>query len=217
MRVVRYTPRTSTLRRCGRPDRPQKSTHHRRWFLFADEAGLHRYQGCGSDERGGGFGVYTSDHLGPATLILRNSTIGPHGYAAVWIDGPGVFDIEGNTLSASAGVLQGSAILHGNAVFAENGVTAWDGATGLVLADDSFAGSAQIAVLLDASSATLDGNGWSGDGCDVWQQRCAAVLPLGEQEPDWDERWEICPVGNVLTAYDLAFSTLYLPTSETAE
>ncbi len=179
---------------------------------------------------GGGFGVYTIDRFGAPTLYVTDSTIGPHDYAAVWLDGPGSYDIEGNTLSGSAGFAQGSAILHGNAVFAENGVTAWDGATGLMLADNTFSGSTEIGVLLDGSSATLGGNSWSDNGTDVRQQDCDGpdgisgpdesggvddVIPLNADDLLDVPSALVCPTGNVLTAYDLMFTTLYLPTSET--
>ena len=165
-------------------------------------------------EWGGGFGVYLTDHFGPPTLTLTDSTIGPHDYAAVWLDGQGTYDLHGNTLSGSEGTLLGSWPAHGNAVFAERGVTAWDGANGLRLTDNSFDGATEIAVLLDGASASLTGNTWSDNGGDVWQQRCDGIVQLGEDEPDWDSDWTVCPDGNILTAYDVVFTSLYLPEVE---
>jgi hypothetical protein len=96
-------------------------------------------------------------------------------------------------------------------------VTAWNRRTGLNLVHNAFEGTSEIAVLLDASSATLDGNTWSGDGVDVWQQRCDETTGLTESEPDFDGGWEVCPDGNVLTAYDLELTSLYLAAVETEE
>ncbi len=183
-------------------------------------------------EWGGGFGVYALDNAGPPTITLLDSTIGPHDYAAVWLDGPGTYEIEGNQLSGSEGIDQGGHILHGNALFAENGVTAWDGATGLRLADNTFTSSSEIGVLLDGSSAELDDNSWFDNGTDVRQQACDGpdgisgpdeggllddVTPLTQDDLLDIPNALVCPAGNVLTAYDLTFSTLYLPTSETDE
>ncbi len=168
-------------------------------------------------EWGGGFGVYVHDRGGRSDLSVEDSTIGPHDYAAIWFDGPGAYDIEGNILSGGEGLEQGSATLHGNAIFAENGVVAWNGATGLRLTDNAFSGATGIAVLLDGSSAGLDGNSWSANGADVRQQACEGAVPLTDAEPDWDPGWAVCPVGNVLVAYDVEFTSLFLRTSETAE
>ncbi len=182
------------------------------------------------DEWGGGFGIYTHDYQGPAAVTLLDSTIGPHAYAAVWLDDPGTYDIERNALSGSPGVASGSHTLHGNALFAENGVTAWNGRSGLLLADNTFSGSAEISVLLDGSSATLSGNTWSDNGTDVRQQACDGpdgivgpdesgvdddVPPLTEADLVDVRDAMVCPGDNVLTAYDLAFTSLYLAISDT--
>ncbi len=169
------------------------------------------------EEWGGGFGVYANDHFGPATLTLADSTIGPHDYAAVWLDGDGTYEIERNTLEGSAGVEIGGWVLHGNALFVENGVTAWDGATGLRLVDNTFQGAPGIAVLLDGSSALLDGNSWADDGSTLRQQTCGDAVPLNDTAPDWAPEWNVCPAANVMTAYDLVLTTLYLPQAESQE
>ncbi len=168
-------------------------------------------------EWGGGFGVYATAAFGPSTLALADTTVGTHAYAAVWLDGNGTFDLERNQLSGGAGVDQNGATLHGNAVFAENGVTAWDGNTGLLLADNAITGSVAIGVLLDGSSASLIGNSWSTNGTDLRQQACEGVVPLTAGDVLGVPKALVCPTGNVLTAYDLQFSTLLLPTSETAD
>ena len=159
-------------------------------------------------EWGGGFGVYASDHFGAPTVTLTDSTIGPHDYAAVWLDGQGAYDIQGNALFGSEGVDDDGWALHGNAVFAERGVTAWDGASGLRLSANTLDGASEVAMLLDGASAELDGNIFSGNGVELWQQRCDDIVAVAEGDPDW----EICPEsGNLLTAYDLIFTSLYLP------
>ncbi len=183
-------------------------------------------------ESGGGFGVYGTAAFGPPDITLTGSTIGPHDYAAVWLDGPGTYDVEGNQLSGSDGVAQGGSTLHGNAVFAENGVAAWDGTTGLLLSDNLFTSASAIGVLLDDSSAGMDRNEWSGNAVGLRQQACNGpdhvagpnddglvddVAPLTEADTLGAPSAQVCPASNVLIAYDLAFTTLFLPEIETEE
>ncbi len=178
-------------------------------------------------EWGGGFGVYGTDHFGPPTLTVLDSTIGPHAYAAIWLDGDGTYDIEHNSLSGSPGVDQHGNTIHGNGLFAEHGVTAWHGRTGLLLVDNTFSDASEIGVLLDGSSAELDGNSWFGNGTDIRQQLCDGddgtpgtiddVAHLTDDDLLGAPGALVCPVGNVLTAYDMEFSTLYLPEVETEE
>lgn len=179
--------------------------------------------GCGisgtlpDTEWGGGFGIYALNDRGAPTLTLLDSTVGPHAYAAVWIDGPGSYDIERNALSGSSGVPSGTATLHGNAVFAERGVAPWNGTTGLYLSGNSFAAAPEISVLLDGASATLDDNSWSGNGTDLRVQRCEEANPIADAELVGIPLVVVCPGSNVLTAYDLVLTSLYLPTAGTAE
>ena len=168
-------------------------------------------------EWGGGLGIYATDDAGPSTLTLIDSTIGSHPYTSVWIDGQGSYDLQRNSLSGSEGIEADGWLIHGNALFAERGVTAWDGASGLRLVGNAFDGAAEVAILLDGASATLEGNTWSDNGIDVWQQRCEGIVALSEGEPDWDSDWTVCPAGNLLTAYDLVFTSLYLPEIEPQE
>ncbi|MSP55186.1 MAG: hypothetical protein EXR69_06215 [Myxococcales bacterium] len=162
-------------------------------------------------ELGGGFGVYAAAGSGHNTLSLLDSTIGPHPYAAVWLDGNGRYDVQGNDLSGSDGVVQGVAVLHGNAVFAQRGVTASDGDNGLLLLQNSYSGASIIAVLLDASSATLSQSTWSGNGTDVWQQHCDDTTALTADDVADVPTADICPSRNILTAYDISFGGLHLP------
>jgi len=159
---------------------------------------------------GGGFGVYATDHFGPPSLTLTRSTLGPHPYAAVWLDGDGTYLLEDNDLSGSDPFDLRGRPIHGNAVFAERGVTAWDGTTGLSLVGNRLHGVTDVAVLLDASSASLDGNTFEGNGVDVWQQRCDGVAQLVSPEPDW----VVCDGGTLLTDSATQFTTLYLPEVE---
>ncbi len=121
-------------------------------------------------EWGGGFGASASDLGGPSSLTLTDSTIGPHRHAAIWLDVVGAYDIQGNSLSGSEGILLSSRPAHGNAVFAENEVTAWDRTAGLLLARNTFTDAALIAVLLHHPSASLEGNTWANNTVDVRQQ-----------------------------------------------
>lgn len=168
-------------------------------------------------EWGGGFGVYATDHFGAGSLVLQSSIIGAHPYAAVWLDGQGAYEIEGNTLSAGEPVTASPAPIQGQALLAENGVRAWDGASGLRLSGNVFEGATTMRVLLDAAEASLEGNSWSGSGVDVWQQRCDGLTPLGEDDLVGVPVAVVCPAGNLLTAYDLVLTSLYVPTAETEE
>ncbi len=162
-------------------------------------------------ELGGGIGVYATSSAGDSSVSLIDCTIGPHPYAAVWLDGPGAYDIESNTLSGSSGVTIGAGVVNGNAVFAENGVTAWDGSTGLLLVANRLSGASAVSVLLDGASATVSGNTWSTNTVDLRQQLCSGVTPLTSDDILGVPSALVCPADNVLTAYDLAFGTLYLP------
>lgn len=162
-------------------------------------------------ELGGGFGVYAASDFGFPSLSLSDSAVGPHPYAAVWLDGNGRYDVQRNELSGSEGVAQGTGLMHGNAVFAQRGVAVSDGTSGLLLLDNTYSGASIIAVLLDASSATLDGGAWSANGTDVWQQHCDGTVPLTDTELIGVPSTRICPSSNILTAYDITFGGLHLP------
>ena len=138
----------------------------------------------------------------------------------------------GKRHGGSDGVAQGGSTLHGNAVFAENGVAAWDGTTGLLLSDNLFTSASAIGVLLDDSSAGMDRNEWSGNAVGLRQQACNGpdhvagpnddglvddVAPLTEADTLGAPSAQVCPASNVLIAYDLAFTTLFLPEIETEE
>ncbi len=189
------------------------------------------------DEHGGGFGVFASSVFGSPTLRLSDSTIGPHEYAAVWLDGAGSYDIERNVLSGSAGVDDHGTIIHGNAIFAESGVTAWNEATatGLLLAENTFSDASEIGVLLHDASAMLTGNSWSGNGTDLRQQLCDGpdhvhgdvtsedgtvtnddATPLTTEDLAGIPSTVVCPTANVLIS-SIMFTSLYLPETETAE
>ena len=96
-------------------------------------------------------------------------------------------------------------------------MTAGDGATGLSLVDNTFVDASQIAVLLDASSATLRGNSWQGNFMDVQQQRCDGIVALTADDLTGVPNANVWPAANTLTAYDLGFRTLYVPEVETVE
>ena len=165
-------------------------------------------------EYGGGFGVYAIGAGGPVAVTLTDSTIGPHRYAAVWLDGQGSYDLRDNSLSGSDGFVLGQTQVHGNAIFAQNGVGAWDGNLGLHLAGNDFTGAPPVAVLLHDASATLDGNSWSG-ALHVLQQDCRErTSEVVAPESDW----RICPGGgNILVDQDVEFLTLFLREADNDE
>ena len=167
------------------------------------------------EEWGGGLGIYANATFGVSTLSVVDCEIGPHPYAGVWLDGQGFYEIEQSSVSGGLGVPSGSHTLHGNSVFAENGVTAWGEAGGLLLSGNTFEGASEVAVLLDAASASLEANSWSGNGTDLLQQRCTDLEPLQDPDLSGVPNAIVCPEGSVLTAYDLLFTSLYLPVTET--
>ena len=129
---------------------------------------------------GGGIGIYMSNRLFPSSLTLDDVTIEDQPYAAVWLDGNGSYSILGSTLVAGYGMdLEypngTTTIQHGDAVVAANGVTAWDGTNGLLLEDNEIRDAVRAGVLLDASSATLANNSFSGNTTDLIWQDCDGV------------------------------------------
>ena len=148
----------------------------------------------------GGVGVFAISAGLPSTVTIDDSTIGPQPYAAVVLSGEGVYSITGNDLSGGDGTTYP---IPGGAVLATGGVGTWTGSQGLLLENNTLHDSAGIAVLLDASSATLTGNSYSGNSLDLVQQSCGAV-----PEPEgWEEApsAEICPLSEY-SIPPLAFS-----------
>ena len=169
-------------------------------------------------EWGGGFGVYASDIFEPPNLTLTDSVVGPHDYAAVWLDGAGSYALERNVLSGSGGVVLSGHPAHGNAIFAENGISPWDGTNGLLLAENTLTDASMISVLLHQSSAALYGNLWVDNTDDLRQQHCdAAVVPIADEQLEGIPEWIRCPEGDVLTDRSMQFTTLFLPEVDAEE
>lgn len=163
------------------------------------------------DTLGGGVGVFASTFYGPTILTVEGSTIGPHPYAALWLEGQGYYQVTGNDLSGSEGVAMGAWTVHGNAVFATGGVTPWDGWDGLLLTGNVLRDAPGVAVLLDGASASVAGNSWPDAGVGLWQQRCEGVSPVTEAELAEIPAWERCPEGSLLVDTTVDFPGLYLP------
>ncbi len=134
--------------------------------------------------QGGGIGIYAATDTRHVGLRLTDSTIGPHRYAGLWLNGNGTYDIEGNTMYAGASVDLNGWPAHGNAVYAFNGVTAWnpDTETGLLLANNAIMDADQTAILLHDATATLNANNWAGNTMDVRQQHCVAAASLTDAD-----------------------------------
>jgi len=168
--------------------------------------------GTGEDPGlGGGVGVFADDTNGAGHLVLSDSVIGAHPIAAVWLDGPGAYELRGNELTGGEGLaLTPELTVHGNAVFVSGGVGSWDGQQGLLLEANTIEGSAW-GILLHGSSAQLAGNDYSGNAVDLVQQACDGVeTPAGFEE---------APTAQLCSGYDqvtveLTF-TVYLQESET--
>lgn len=170
----------------------------------------------GSDaEYGGGFGVYAAPDTTGNTVTLRDSEVGPHAYAGLWLDGNGSYDVERSTLSGGE-PLTGTT-LGGYAVFAQSGVTPWDEGQGLRLVGNLISGADEVAIMLNSASATFAENTWDANGTDVWQQVCDGITPLGAEDLAGVPASTICPLANRLIPYDLTFDTVYLPNVQTQE
>ena len=155
------------------------------------------------DELGGGVGIYASDRGGSSSLVLADSEVSAHDYAAVWLDSRWPFDdgsyaLSGNTLHGGDGQdLSPTVHAHGDAVFA-TGVSAWDGEQGLLLENNTLMDSAGAGVFLDGSSALLSGNTYIDNAVDLWQQDCDGIpLPVGLEEA---QIAELCPEYDRITA-----------------
>lgn len=160
--------------------------------------------------RGGGFGVLAAgdarDGTTPA-LALSRTSIGPHPYAAVWLDGPGSYVIEDSDLAGSPGVRLGTWSAHGNAVFARGGIAAWDGRSGLYLARTTIHDARREGILLDDASAAFSAMTWRDTPVTVWQQRCEQVPPIVDPPADSTT----CTSGTLLVDEGFTLDTIFLP------
>ncbi len=153
---------------------------------------------------GGGVGVFA--HVDPeydvASLVVADSTISGNPVAGVWIDGDGIYQLSGNTISDNYGVAHGSTTRCGDGVFAR-GCEPWDGATGLLLEGNTISGNAGAGLMLDGSSALLEGNTWFDNAPDLLVQGAAC----SEAQDDWSEApsAELCPSWDRPTC-ELSFS-----------
>lgn len=132
----------------------------------------------------GGVGVATLGEGYPVSLDLDGVTIGGAPLAAVYLDGPGSYEIYDSLLSAGT-ASGGEAIFpFENAVFAANRVEAWDGEQGLLLQGNTLGHAGGGALFLDDSSATLSGNLWQSNAIDLIQQHCVETTsePEGSEE-----------------------------------
>lgn len=153
-----------------------------------------------SGQEGGGLGIFAWDFDdAPASLHLSGTTVGPHAYAAVWLQGPGNYVLEDNELSGGEGQSPTDWVhLHGDAVYATGGVTAWDedSQTGLLLQGNNLRDSAGAGLFLDGAIATLSDNTWTGNATDLVQQRCEATVALAEDDVIGVPTLELCPAEN---------------------
>jgi hypothetical protein len=156
---------------------------------------------------GGGLGVYALGDYGPSGVRLTGVEVGPHGYAGVWLDGPGRYYITASDLAGGPGMQRGGWDLHGNALVARRGVSPWYAGVGLLLEATRLHGAEGVAVLLDDASATLRGLAFEDNGVDVWQQACGDAAPLEAADPSWT----VCAGGNLIVDDSLTLSTLYIP------
>lgn len=150
--------------------------------------------------QGGGIGIYATDQYdGSVSLRVEDCTIEDQPYAAIWLWGPGSYDVRDSTLSGGYGFemsLPGGEVLllHGDGVVASGGVGMWDGAQGLILEGNEIRDAYRFGVLLNGSSAWLEGNGFADNATDLVWQDCEEV-----DEPqglDGVPVLDLCPVYN---------------------
>ena len=129
--------------------------------------------------QGGGLGVLAWDHAGEPALQLRDVTLEDHPGPAVYLRGDGNLRVEDCTIRRSGTAI--GAFPVPAAVVVVEGVSRWhldeygDG-HGLWLEGTSFEEIPTAGILLDASSASLDGNTFTSvDGLDLKTQHCESV------------------------------------------
>ena len=137
---------------------------------------------------GGGTGIFVFGDDGPSTLLVEDSLIEAHSYAAVWLAYNGSYELRNNTLVGGTGFEDiypngETFLVHGDGVVATGGLTAWDGETGLLLEGNEIRDAYRAGVILDDSSALLSENSWSGNATDlIWQDCEGTVDPFGIDE-----------------------------------
>jgi len=157
---------------------------------------------------GGGWGLYATDsHFAslfpyyPHTrMTVEGTSIDGHPLGAMLVEGAGAYSIRDSTLVGGDGLEleypDGTSVLqYGDAVVATAGVLAWDGTSGLLLETNEIQQALRAGVLLDASSATLTNNSFSGNAVDLLWQDCAGVdepaglddVPVVEYCPQYNE------------------------------
>lgn len=131
---------------------------------------------------GGGLGALAWNDVGPPSLDVEETDFVDLPGPAVYLRGPGAYRLSGVAFRDVAGA-SGDHPVPG-AVVAVEGVGRWTGGGGLLLEDCLFEELATDGVLLDESSATLDGNifGATG-GLELKTQRCDGVEPPELAQP----------------------------------
>jgi hypothetical protein len=175
------------------------------------------------EEAGGGFGVYAmavratdGGWSEEGILFLTDSEVGPHRYAAVWLDGPGEYQLRGNTLRGSEGFPLGDWQVHGNALFATNGIEPWSGFTGLLVEDNIFRDAADVGMLLHGATGRFgDGNVFRNNGIDLIQQRCVESEPIRQVPPEIEA--DVCPYRTRLVDRNTSFHSITIPETSVRE
>ena len=153
---------------------------------------------------GGGIGIYAGDVLGPSEVRLQRTHIQDSLYAALWFEGSGLYEIEDCELDGASGMPieypnGETMLLQGDGIYAVDIGRQWDGEGGLLLRGTTIRGSARAGVLLDRSTATLDGNTFEDNAVDLVQQSwdCESDPVLGVEEVPTTE---LCPEYDYPTA-----------------
>jgi len=130
---------------------------------------------------GGGLGLYLASTSGETAVALDGGEVAASPLAAVWIDGPGSYLLDGLALAGGEGAELGGGRVHGNAIYAHDAD---------VTVIDSTLATSRVAVLLDDAGATLAGNRWEGNTVDLVVQACG---DHGVPEVDGATDPQLCP------------------------
>lgn len=165
---------------------------------------------------GGGTGLWAQHQASAATsLLLTESTLSGHDFAAVWLIGDGDFVVRDNHLVAAGPAEPREGVLvHGDGIVVSEGATpvTTETDTGVLLSGNHIAGAAQAAgVLLHGASATLDGNTWEDNGVDLRQQACRADTEEVGPASAGERTDQICDARGDRLFWSLPFSLEFSP------
>lgn len=118
------------------------------------------------------------DGTQPDPITVRNSTFGPHPYAAIWAWNS--LSLEDSTVYGSGGIQWEGAVANGFAVFVEGSDDALSG--------NVFVGAESVAVLGAGFGGDLSGNTWHNAGTDFVAIHASGTVSIGglDEIPEYE-------------------------------